>query len=71
MCDPTVLMMAKSLKVAGSITITASHNPVEWNGIEFSSESGKLLTQTERDELTRIYETEDFAVVPMESVRNA
>ncbi len=57
---PTVLMVAKSLKAAGSITITASHNPVEWNGIEFASESGKLLTQTEREKLTLIYETEDY-----------
>lgn len=57
---PTVLLIAKTLGAQGSITITASHNPVEWNGIEFASESGKLLTQTERSELIRIYETEDF-----------
>ena len=38
---PTVLLIAKSLKAEGSITITASHNPVEWNGIEFASESGE------------------------------
>ena len=61
---PTVLLMAKTLGAQGSITITASHNPVEWNGIEFASESGKLLTQTERDELMRIYETEDFTLAP-------
>lgn len=61
---PTVLLMAKNLGAQGSITITASHNPVEWNGIEFASESGRLLTQAERDELIRIYETEDFAFAP-------
>lgn len=61
---PTVLLMAKTLGAQGSITITASHNPVEWNGIEFASESGKLLTQTKRDKLMRIYETEDFALAP-------
>jgi phosphomannomutase len=59
---PTVLLMAKTLETQGSITITASHNPVEWNGMEFASASGKLLTQTERDELMRIYETEDFVL---------
>ena len=59
---PTVLLTAKTLGAQGSITITASHNPVEWNGIEFASESGRLLTQIERDELTRIYETEEFAL---------
>lgn len=57
---PTVLLTAKVLKAKGSITITASHNPVEWNGIEFASESGKLLTQTERDRLLHLYELEDF-----------
>ena len=61
---PTILLMAKALGAQGSITITASHNPVEWNGIEFAAASGRLLTQTARDELTRIYETEDFALAP-------
>ena len=61
---PTVLLTAKTLGAHGSITITASHNPVEWNGIEFASESGKLLTQTERDKLLKIYETEDFILAP-------
>ena len=56
--------MAKALRAHGSITITASHNPVAWNGIEFAAASGNLLTQTERDELLRIYETEDFALAP-------
>lgn len=61
---PTILLMAKALQAQGSITITASHNPVAWNGIELASASGRLLTQAERDELTRIYETEDFALAP-------
>ena len=61
---PTVLLMAKALHAQGSITITASHNPVAWNGIEFASASGNLLTQAERDELLRIYESEDFALAP-------
>ena len=59
---PTVLLIAKALHAHGSITITASHNPVAWNGIEFAAASGSLLTQAERDELMRIYETQDFAL---------
>ena len=59
---PTILLIAKALRAQGSITITASHNPVAWNGIEFASASGRLLTQAERDELMRIYETENFAL---------
>ena len=61
---PTVLLIAKALHAYGSITITASHNPVAWNGIEFAAASGDLLTQAERDELMRIYETEDFTLAP-------
>ena len=61
---PTILLMAKALGAQGSITITASHNPVAWNGIEFASVLGRLLTQPERDELMRIYETQDFALAP-------
>ncbi|MFB3042541.1 MAG: phosphoglucosamine mutase, partial [Candidatus Poribacteria bacterium] len=33
---PTVLLMSKELNAQGSIVITASHNPKEWNGIEFA-----------------------------------
>lgn len=61
---PTVLLMTKALHAQGSITITASHNPVAWNGIEFAAALGKLLTQAERDELLRIYDAEDFALAP-------
>ena len=61
---PTILLMAKALGAQGSITVTASHNPVAWNGIEFASVLGRLLTQPERDELMRIYETQDFALAP-------
>ncbi len=61
---PTILLIANALHAQGSIAITASHNPVAWNGIEFAAASGSLLTQAERDELMRIYETEDFALAP-------
>ena len=61
---PTILLMAKALDAQGSVTITASHNPVEWNGIEFASASGRLLTQAERDKLARIYKAEEFALAP-------
>ena len=61
---PTILLIANALRAQGSITITASHNPVAWNGIEFAAASGSLLTQAERDELMRIYETANFALAP-------
>ena len=57
---PTVLFMSKTLNAGGSLVITASHNPIDWNGIEFASESGRLLGEAERAHLMRIYESGDF-----------
>ena len=57
---PTVLLMSKELNAGGSLVITASHNPIDWNGIEFASESGRLLSEAERTRLMEIYESGDF-----------
>ena len=57
---PTVLLMSKALNADGSLVITASHNPIDWNGIEFASESGRLLSEAERTRLMGIYESGNF-----------
>lgn len=57
---PTALLTSKSLNAQGSLVITASHNPIDWNGLEFAAESGRLLNPTELTELMRIYESKDF-----------
>ena len=57
---PTVLLMSKELSASGSLVITASHNPIDWNGIEFASESGRLLSEAERLRLMEIYESGNF-----------
>ena len=57
---PTALLTSKTLDARGSLVITASHNPIDWNGLEFAAESGRLLNQSEQTELMRIYEYRDF-----------
>ena len=57
---PTVLLIAKELNANGSVIITASHNPAEWNGLEFAFESGRLLNQQERERFTDIYRSKEF-----------
>ena len=57
---PTVLFNSKMLNAGGSLVITASHNPIDWNGIEFASESGRLLSEVERTRLMEIYESGAF-----------
>lgn len=45
---PAVASMIKMLKADGGVMITASHNPVEYNGIKFFNELGlKLTDETE------------------------
>ena len=61
---PTVLLMSKALNAGGSLVITASHNPIDWNGIEFASEAGRLLSEAERTRLMEIYESGDFELAP-------
>ena len=61
---PTVLLMSKALNAGGSLVITASHNPIDWNGIEFASDAGRLLSETERTRLMEIAESGDFRLVP-------
>ena len=57
---PTVLLMSKTLNASGSLVITASHNPIDWNGIEFASEAGSLLSEVERTRLMDIYNSGHF-----------
>ncbi|MDE0022685.1 MAG: phosphoglucosamine mutase [Candidatus Poribacteria bacterium] len=45
---PAALYAASHFEMDGSLTITASHNPAEWNGIEFAMERGRLLNASER-----------------------
>lgn len=44
---PTVLFMVKKLKAKGGISITASHNPIEWNALKFVSSHAIFLNQRE------------------------
>ncbi len=44
---PTVGMAVKDLKAKGGIMITASHNPVEWNGLKFFNAKGIFLDEKE------------------------
>ena len=41
---PTVGMMTRKLKAAGGICVTASHNPIEYNGLKFFHSAGEFIT---------------------------
>lgn len=59
---PTIEIAVKQLKAAGGIAITASHNPMEWNGLKFIGPDGLFLPEREiftlyqqSDQRKRIY----------------
>ncbi|MCK5733966.1 MAG: phosphoglucosamine mutase, partial [Candidatus Latescibacteria bacterium] len=52
---PTAQLAVEHHRAAGGIIITASHNPIEWNGLKFVGPSGTFLDDGEGSELLKIY----------------
>ncbi len=48
---PTVAIAVEKAGAAGGISITASHNPIEWNGLKFLGPSGMFLNAEENAKL--------------------
>lgn len=57
---PTLLLLVKKLKANGGIMITASHNPVHWNGLKFISAQGTLLGPSSMEKIINIYQNKRF-----------
>jgi phosphomannomutase len=48
---PTVQIAVEKLKAKGGIVITASHNPIQWNGLKFIGPDGTFLAEREAKKL--------------------
>lgn len=57
---PTVGIMARELKAAGGIVVTASHNPLPWNGLKFMRGDGVFLNEDQGNGFLIIYENKIF-----------
>jgi len=55
---PTVQISIELRKAAGGISITASHNPEEWNGLKFINRDGIFFDLIEN---TKLWKAEKFA----------
>jgi phosphomannomutase len=55
--------MVRQLKAAGGVIITASHNPLPWNGLKFVREDGIFLNEAQAKKLIAIYEAKQFRLV--------
>lgn len=61
---PTVQIAVEQLRADGGISITASHNPVQWNGLKFLGKTGMFLNATENKRLMAIADRGNFSYSP-------
>ncbi len=60
---PSISLAVETLKAAGGISITASHNPQEWNGMKFINSKGIFLDADENAALWKYFDdTSNFYV---------
>ena len=57
---PTVGVAVKSLRAAGAIQITASHNPSPWNGLKLFGPDGAVLPPDQGTIVAELFHTGDF-----------
>ena len=54
---PTVALAVEKKKAAGGISITASHNPIIWNGLKFFASTGLFLDADENRNFWKLAES--------------
>jgi phosphomannomutase len=59
---PGVALMTRKLQADGGVVITASHNPIQWNGIKFLRPDGVGLSAEQAGELKAIWEAGRFTL---------
>ncbi len=57
---PTVGLATRRLEAAGAVQITASHNPVEWNGLKLFGSSGAVISAAEGQRILALIENEQL-----------
>jgi len=66
---PTILFLTKEKQMAGAVVITASHNPLEWNGLKFIGPEGLYLKASQVEEFLDIFHQGEFTFVPAERIK--
>jgi phosphomannomutase len=61
---PTVALGVEKSNAAGGIAITASHNPMQWNGMKFFAPGGMFLNGDENKRFWQIADRGNFSFVP-------
>lgn len=66
---PTVQIATEDMKCAGGISITASHNPQQWNGLKFLNSDGTFLDEIQIKEFLNIASNGNFHYVNIEKIK--
>lgn len=67
---PTVQLAVEQSRATGGIVITASHNPIEWNGLKFVSSTGLFFNEEENKALFTLAEKGQFPLAPWNKIGN-
>ncbi|MCI0715900.1 MAG: phosphoglucosamine mutase [Chlorobi bacterium] len=65
---PAITFAVESLKAQGGISITASHNPQQWNGMKFINSKGIFFDAEENSSFLSFLGTEN-SYIPVEKVK--
>jgi phosphomannomutase len=65
---PTVQYTVKTLKAAGGIAISASHNPNEWNALKLTNSTGQFLSPEEYKKWVELLEKPENVFVEWQNV---
>jgi len=67
---PGVAMMVRRHGATGGVVITASHNPVIWNGIKFLTDEGLAPPPEQASQIFEIYHNKTFKLAAIENVHS-
>ncbi|MGQ0634327.1 MAG: phosphoglucosamine mutase [Planctomycetaceae bacterium] len=65
---PTCGVLVQELTGAGGLQITASHNPIEWNGLKPFNSEGSVFDQRQGQKLLQILSTREFQFAGWQSL---
>ncbi|MCB0702225.1 MAG: phosphoglucosamine mutase [Candidatus Kapaibacterium sp.] len=68
---PTVQLITEKTDAVGGISITASHNPEQWNGLKFLNQEGVFLNKEENERFWILFDTDDieYSINPSNEIK--
>jgi phosphomannomutase len=66
---PSVAIMAEHLHADGGMVITASHNPIIWNGIKALRHDGLAPPPEEANQIISRFKSDDVSYAPVEQIQ--